>query len=363
VFADYDRDGQVDLFVANYLTFDPDYKLYFNPDAYPGPLSYRGEFNVLYRNQGDGTFKDISESAGIRISGHRAMSVSAFDADQDGDDDFYVCNDATPNVLLVNDGAGRFAEQAQQRGVAFNALGEAAGSMTAAIGDWNGDLLPDMLVSRLGYGSLYTATAPGRFEDHMMLSGLASITAQYVGWGTVFLDHDNDGDLDAFVANGDAHHLVGWESLLLENSGKGTFTDAADRGGAFFRTKIRARGAVLVDFNNDGLLDVLVTALGDRVFLLKNRAPANRHWLTLQLEGSSSNRDGFGSSIVVTAGGRSQRAQARCATSFLGCSDPRVHFGLGSAATIERIEIRWPSGKVQSLENVKADQILRVREP
>jgi len=230
------------------------------------------------------------------------------------------------------------------------------------VGDYNGDLLPDILVSRFGYGSLYAATPGGVFEDRMMASGLGSITAQYVGWGSAFLDYDNDGDLDAFVANGDAHHLVGWESLLLENGGEGAFTDAVDRGGAFFRAKIRARGAVVLDFNNDGRLDVLVTALGDRVFLLQNRGPAAAHWLTLHLEGVSSNRDGFGAWIRLTAGGRSQHVQARCAATFLGTSDPRIHFGLGPETTVERIEIRWPSGKVQILEHVKADQILKVKE-
>lgn len=363
VWVDVDRDGKLDLFVANYLTFDPNYNLYFNPDAYPGPLSYKSEFNVLYRNRGDGTFEDVSEKSGIRIPGHRAMSVCAFDYNGDGADDIYICNDATPNHLLVNNGQGHFREAAVAAQIAFNALGEAAGSMAAAIGDYNGDLLPDLLVSRLGFGSLYTGRPDGLFEDRMMASQLGSLTAQYVGWGSNFLDYDNDGKLDAFVANGDAHHLVGWESLLLQNKGDGTFADAADLGGTFFRSKINARGSYVLDFDNDGRMDVLVTAIRDRVFLLHNRSASGHHWLTLDLQGTRSNRDGFGARITLGAGGKRQFVQAGCPAAFLGQSDRRVHFGLGSATTVEQIEIRWPSGTVQTLSNVAADQILKVKEP
>jgi hypothetical protein len=362
VWVDVDLDSKLDLFVGNYLTYDPNYKLYYNPDAYPGPLSYKPEFNVLYRNRGDGTFEDISEKAGIRIPGHRAMSVCAFDYNGDGADDLYLCNDATPNSLLINDGKGHFHDIALKAQVAFNALGEAAGSMTAAIGDCNGDLIPDILVSRLGYGSLYMGNRNGIYEDRMMASGLGTITAQYVGWGSNFLDYDNDGNLDAFIANGDAHHMVGWESLLLENKGDGNFRDAAEKGGAFFKTKIRARGSYVLDYDNDGHMDVLVTAMGDRAFLLRNRSSIGNHWLMLDLQGTKSNRDGFGAHITITVGGKTCCAQARCQAGFLGTSDPRVHFGLGPAKTVDKLQIRWPSGTVQTLNNVSADQILRVKE-
>ncbi len=362
VFFDYDNDGKLDLLVANYLTYDPNYNLYFNPEGYPGPLSFKPEFNVLYHNKGDGTFEDISEAAGIRVPGHRAMSVCAYDFNQDGFEDLYFCNDATPNVLLLNDGKGHFHDVAQQVGVAFNALGEAAGSMTASVGDCNNDLIPDILVSRFGYGSLYMGGTNGMFTDRMIASGVGQITAEFVGWGSNFLDFDNDGNLDIFVANGDAHHLVGWESLLLENTGKGNFVNAREKGGAFFNAKLRARASVLLDYDNDGRMDVLLTAIGDHPFLLHNRCPNGNHWLTFDLVGTKSNRDGFGAKITVTAGGRQTYAEARCMTAFLGQSDRRVHFGLGGAKTAEKIEIRWPSGTVQVLTNIPVDQILKVKE-
>lgn len=363
VWLDVDNDGHLDLFVANYLTYDPNYQLYYNPDAYPGPLSYKPQFNVLYRNRGDGTFQDVSESAGIRIPGHRAMSVATFDCNDDGAPDIYLSDDGTPNQLLVNDGKGRFKDTALQAGVAFNAMGEAAGSMAATIGDCDGDGLQDLLITRLGYGSLYMGRTNGIYDDRMMASGLGSLTAQFVGWGGCFLDFDNSGTLDIFIANGDPHYLVGWESLLLENRGDGTFTDAAAKGGAYFSTKVNARGSAVADYDNDGRMDIIATAVGDRPFLLRNRDKSGGHWLTLDLEGSRSNRDGFGARVRVTAAGRTRCDEARCGFGFLMQSDRRLHFGLGAAAQVDRIEIRWPSGLVQQLADVSVDQILKVREP
>jgi hypothetical protein len=196
----------------------------------------------------------------------------------------------------------------------------------------------------------------------MMVSGLGALTAQFVGWGGGALDFDNSGKLDIFIANGDAHYLVGWESLLLENRGDGTFTDAAAKGGAYFKTKVRARGCAVADYDNDGRMDVVVTTIGDRPFLLHNRDKSGNHWLTLDLQGVKSNRDGLGAKVKLTADGKTLFGEARCAFGFLMQSDRRLHFGLGKATMIERLEIRWPSALVQVLANVPADQIFKVRE-
>ena len=291
------------------------------------------------------------------------MSVSAFDCDWDGDMDIYVSNDDTPNMLWVNDGKGHFHDVAIEAGVAFNSIGEAPGSMNAAIGDANGDGLMDLFITRLGYGSLYLRTTKGFYEDRMWASGLGRLTQKYVGWGGAFLDFDNDGDLDLCIANGSAFVLDGTDTLLLENQGQARFIDASEKGGAVFHTPIDGRANAILDFDNDGRLDILITALADRPFLLRNRCPVQQHWLKLQLEGTRSNRNGYGARITLTAGDLTRRSEAPCPTGFLTQGDPRVHFGLGPRRKVDRIEIRWPSGAVQVLNDLVADQILKVREP
>jgi len=363
VFLDADNDGWLDLFVANYLTYKAEAESEQNPGAYPGPLAYPGEANVLYRNKGDGTFEDVTRQAGLHAPGHRAMSVSALDCDWDGDTDLYVANDDTPNALWLNDGKGHFRDVGMEVGVAFNSIGEAPGSMNAAIGDANGDGWPDLFVTRFGYGSLYLRTERGLYDDRIWVSSLGPLTQKHVGWGGAFLDFDNDSDLDLVVANGSAFVLEGSVTLLLENDGKARFSDASDPGGAFFKKPVNGRGNTILDFDNDGRLDVLLTALADRPFLLQNRCPLKNHWLKLQLEGTRSNRSGYGARITLTAGEFTRRAEATCPTGFLMQGDSRVHFGLGPRLKVNRLEIRWPSGAVQTLENIVVDQILKVREP
>ncbi len=366
-FFDADNDGLLDLFVANYLVFDPAIK----PPAgskvpYPGPLSYEQEFNLLYRNRGDGTFEDISERAGIRIPGHRAMSVTALDYNLDGNQDLYVSNDGTPNLLLVGDGKGGFKEMALDCGVAFDQFGQAAGSMGAAVGDANGDGLPDLLVTRFGKASLYINSPGGMFEDRIVASGLLNITAQYTGWGADFMDFDNDGKQDLIIVNGDSHSLaVGMPSLLLENRGNGVFASIADKGGPFFQRQLNLRGCGVFDLDNDGRLDVLATSLGGPAILLRNRHAGSGHWLTLRLVGSRGNRDGFGAQVKVTVGNRVLHAEARCPTGYLFQQDSRLHFGLGQAAKVDRIEIQWPkpSSQTQILTDLPVDQIIRIQEP
>lgn len=365
-FLDYDGDGYLDLFVGNYLRFDPAIKVPPGSQVpYPGPTAYEPEFNILYRNRGDGTFEDVSERTGIRIPGHRAMSVTAFDCDLDGNMEIYVSNDGTPNLLLANDGKGRFKEVGMLRGVAFDQAGFAAGSMGAAVGDCNGDGLPDMLVTRFGNASLYINSKTGLFDDRIAASGILNVSAPYVGWGGAFLDFDNDGDLDVFIANGNPHYMKGMPSLLLENQGNATFLDAAAKAGSFFKTKANLRGCGAFDMDNDGRMDILATSIGDRAVLLHNTGKFPGHWLTLCLSGTRCNRDAFGAQVKLTAGDRVYQAEVRCPTSYVFQQDPRLHFGLGSAAKVDLIEIRWPkpSTQVQVLTGVEANQVLKIKEP
>jgi hypothetical protein len=362
-FLDYDRDGDLDLFVANYLHYDPTIKLPAGSVApYPGPLAYEPEFNRLFRNRGDGTFEDVSEITGIRVPGHRAMSATSLDYDLDGDSDIYVSNDASPNLLLANDGQGRFTDVGLQAGVAFNQFGDAAGSMGAAVGDCDGDGYPDMLVTRFGNASLYMNSRGGLFEDRIQAAGILNVSAKFTGWGGNFIDFDNDGDLDVFIANGNPHFMEGMPCLLFENQGRGAFQDASAKAGPFFQTKINARGSGVVDFDNDGKLDILITTLGGRPVLLRNQSANQNHWLRLKLEGTRSNRDGFGAQVRVTVAGQVHYAEARCPTSYVFQEDTRLHFGLAAQTRADRLEIRWPSGQTQILTNIGADQTLLVRE-
>lgn len=363
VFLDADHDGWLDLFVANYLRYTPAAESEQNPGAYPGPLAYPGEPNVFYRNRGDGTFEDATQAAGLRVSGHRAMAVAAFDSNGDGHTDLYVANDDTPNALWTNDGRGRFRDVAVEAGVAFNSIGEAPGSMNGTIGDINGDGLPDLFVTRLGYGSLYVRHPKGYYDDRMWASGLGRITQPFVGWGGCFGDVDNDADPDLFIANGDAFTFAGAPALLLENRGDGQFADQSARGGAFFSRKVQGRGAAVLDYDNDGALDVLVTTLANRPFLLRNRGTPGTHWLTLQLEGARSGRSGYGARVSVRAGDRQWQAEALCPTGFLTQGDPRLHFGLGRESRVDEVIIRWPSGTQQTVKSPGIDRCLRVREP
>jgi hypothetical protein len=189
------------------------------------------------------------------------------------------------------------------------------------------------------------------------------MTAQYVGWGCNFIDFDNTGKLGIFMANGDPFRMVGWQSLLMENDGRGNFRNAVGKGGAYFRTPVRARSSVALDYDNDGRMDLLVGLMGDRPVLLHNRDRSGNHWITLSLRGTKSNPAGWGSWIELTAGGKTYLQECRCPSAFLSQGDPRVHFGLGKEPIAQRIQIKWPSGTVQALTDVKIDQVLRVTEP
>ena len=362
VFFDADGDGWLDLYVANYLAYDPNYVLHFAPDGFPGPLSYEPEADVLYRNRGDGTFEDVSATSGIAALAGRGMGVTAFDADEDGDTDLFVANDASPNFLLINDGRGRFRDVALESGVAYGTQGEATAAMAGILGDFDGDGRADLLVTDAAYGSLLRGLGGGRFEDVVFTSGAAAPVAQSPSWGAAWLDLENDGDRDLFIVSGDLHHPVGRADVLLENLGEGRFRDAAAKGGPWFGRSHNGRACLAADFDDDGDVDVLVTHLGEPAVLLRNETNSGNAWLTVALRGAAPNTDAAGAVVTVVAGGRSQRSWCGAASTYLGAGDPRLHFGLGAATTVERVEVRWASGVILELRDVTPGRTLVIRE-
>jgi hypothetical protein len=363
VWLDYDNDGLLDLYVGNYINFDPQYKYYYAPDGFPGPLAYDSQPDVLYHNKGDGAFEDLTKSMGIIDVDGRAMGVGAADYDDDGFVDIYVANDHSLNYLWHNNGGKGFTDRGTMSGTAFSQAGESTVSMSVDFADYNGDGLLDIFLSDDKYCSLYENLGNGIFSDKSYPSGIAMPAGQFVGWSTSFIDYDNDGDVDIYKTNGALKHLYGQEDQLFENIGDGKFKDVSTERGKYFKEEYVGRGACLGDYDNDGDLDIYIVNLNNRGMFLRNNKGNQNNWLTLKLIGHTSNRDGIGSRVKVTAGGKVQTAQKKSTTGYLSQNDPRMHFGLAKNETVDKIEIKWPSGKLQVLENIKANQILTVQEP
>jgi hypothetical protein len=361
-FLDADHDGDLDLYVGNYLDYDPDYHLHYSPDHFPGPLAFTAQPDSFYRNRGDGTFEDVSEASGVRsVPPGRAMGVVSFDADGDGNPDVYVANDASAKFLWLGDGKGGFHEGGVAAGVAFGFYGEATASMAGSVGDADLDGLPDLLVTDNSFGSFYRNLGHGRFQDRVRAAGYAQHASSWAHWGGGFLDVDDDGDLDFYAAAADLHY-AGRPDLLLENQGDGTFKDLADRGGPYFRTERVSRGGYVLDFDDDGRLDLLVTNIGDRPALLHNVGVNGNHWLKVALRGAPPARPAAGAVVVVEAGGRRWVRRNDLPGAYLGQHDPRLHFGLGKATKVDRLEITWPNGSRETREGVAADQVLVVEQ-
>lgn len=363
VWLDFDNDSFLDLYVGNYLNFDPEYKYYYAPDGFPGPLAYDSQPDILYHNNGDGTFIDVTKKMGIVDIDGRAMGVGAADYDDDGFMDIYVANDHTVNYLWHNDEGNGFTDRGTMSGTGFSQSGEATVSMSVDFADFNGDGLLDIFISDDNYCSLYENLGNGLFNDNSYASGISVASGQFVGWSSSFLDYDNDGDPDIFKTNGELKHKYGQEDQLFENIDAGKFKDVSVERGQYFHEEHVGRGACLGDYDNDGDIDIYIVNLDSPGMFIRNNKGNQNNWITLNLIGHSSNKDGIGSRIKLFAGGKMQTAQKKSTTGYLSQNDSRIHFGLLKNETVEKIEIKWPSGKLQILDSIKANQILTIKEP
>jgi enediyne biosynthesis protein E4 len=362
VWFDYDNDGYLDLYVGNYLRFDPGYDYYYAPDGFPGPLAYDAEKDILYRNNGNGTFTDVTDEMGIVDIDGRAMGVGAADYDDDGFMDIYVANDHTVNYLFKNIEGKRFEDRGIMSGTAFSQSGEATVSMAADFADFNNDGLIDIFVSDDTYCSLYENKGKGVFADISYMSGVAVPAGQFVGWSACFIDFDNDGDIDIFKVNGEFKHLYGHEDQLFKNIGNSKFKDVSVESGSYFKKELVGRGACFGDYDNDGDIDVFIMNLNGKGVLLRNNKGNQNNWLIIHLVGNSINKDAVGAKVKIIAGDKILTAHKRCSGGYLSQNDHRLHFGLAKCDIIDRIEIKWTSQKVQVLENIKPNQILTIEE-
>jgi len=357
---DYDGDGDLDVYVANYLEYDRGvFRSVYAAENYPGPLAYSGQPDALYRNNGDGTFTDVAREVGLYNPEGRAMSATVADLNNDGRLDLYVTNDAMGNYFYEKTAAGTFEENGLILGLQFGEGGQGVSSMGPAVGDVDRNGRLDVYIPDMGYGCLLVNRGD-YFEDLTAETTLAVVCGQYTGWGGVLFDYDNDGYLDVFVANGNAHHEYTEEDVLMHNNRNGGFDDVARRSGLYFHEKHVGRGAAYGDYDNDGDLDLLVVNLNDSPKLLRNDGGNQNNWLTIEAKLPGGAVDAVGARVTVTAGSLVQIYDLMPVTGYLSQSDPRPHFGLGEATTADLVEVRWPDGRATQLRDVAAGQILRV---
>ncbi len=371
---DYDNDGKLDLFVANYLQWSPENPPYCGyPDkgirSYCHPRMYQGLPNALYHNRGDGTFEDVSVSSGIAAHIGKAMSVSFADYDGDGRMDIFVTNDKLPNFLFHNLGNGKFEEVALETGVALPQHAREVSGMGSDFRDYDNDGLPDIVFAALAGETfpLFRNAGKAGFESAARRSGLDALSIRRSGWSPALADFNNDGWKDLFVSGSHVNDTVDRfeaTSYRLPNSifaatGAGAFRDVSADAGADFQQPRVHRGAAVADLNNDGKLDVVVTSIGERPELWENVSPGADAWLILKLRGGRSNRDGIGAHVRIGT----QYNHFTTSVGYASSSHAGVHFGLRKATVADRVEIRWPSGAVQVLTNVKVNRVLEVSEP
>ena len=387
-FLDYDRDGHLDLFVCNYIDFDiktaplPEAAgcAYKGIQVACGPPGLNGGTNLLYRNNGDGTFTDVSEKSGIRNTiGTYALSVVVADLDNDGWPDIYVANDSTAATYYLNQKDGTFKDQAIEAGIAYSPDGKPQAGMGVAVGDFNRDGLLDIVKTNFAgdTDSLYENLGDGSFEDHTYLSGLG-INTRYLGWGVAFMDLDNDGWLDILISNGhvypevDGSHIdapYAEHKYLYRNLRNGQFEEVTTLAGAGISAPVPARGCAIGDYDNDGDLDIIVNCINTVPQLLRCDVTLQRNFLKLRLVGTKSNRSAIGARVVVTARtdpsgvtALRQIDEVRSGGSYFSQNDLRLHFGLDRAAKADSVEIFWPSGIHDVLHDLAANQLYVVQE-
>jgi hypothetical protein len=357
---DYDKDGDLDVYVANYLEYDSGkFRSFYAAAGYPGPLSYSGQPDALYRNNGDGTFTDVIKQAGVFQPNGRAMSATVADLNNDGFLDIYIPNDAMENYFFRNTGKGTFENVGLEMGMAFGEGGQGVSSMGPTVGDVDRDGWLDIYIPDMGYGCLMM-NRKDYFEDRTTPTRLALVCGQYTGWGGILFDYDCDGFLDVFVANGNAHHEYTEEDVLMRNDGEGNFVDVADRSGPYFREKYVGRGATYGDYDNDGDLDLLIINLNDTPKLLRNDGGNGNNWLVVEAKLAGGKSYAIGARVSVTAGSLTQIRDVIPVTGYLSQADPRCHFGLGKAPKADVVEVRWPDGQTTKLTGVEANQFLTV---
>ena len=377
-FADYDADGNLDLFVANYLDFTPAKHRRCGDTArglisYCHPDAYEGVPNVLYRNDGDGTFSDLTREAGLWTREGKGLGAIWTDYDSDGDPDLYVANDSVRNFLFRNEGDGTFSDVTLLSGTGYSEEGRPEAGMGVDAADVNGDGRMDLFVTNLSneVNELYLNNGDGTFQFGTNPSGLGAPSLLYVGFGTAFFDADNDGDSDLYVTNGHVMDDIEAYSdsityrerdFLFVNDGRGRFAERGQEAGTFFREVDVGRGVAVLDYDGDGRLDVALTRNGGRARLLHNETTSPNHWLSVRLQGRKSNRDGIGAWITATGGGKRRVAERRGGSSYLSASEGAVHFGLGSSPAPLDLEVRWPSGLVEIFGGVRVDQRLTLTE-
>jgi enediyne biosynthesis protein E4 len=371
---DYNNDGLLDLFVVNYASWSPSYDRFCgdpsrNLRVYCHPMYFEGLTNTLYRNRGDGTFEDVSERAGIAQHHGRGMSLAFADYDNDGFMDIFVTNDNQENFLFHNRGDGTFEEVGVLAGVALLSSGKPVSGMGTDFRDYDNDGRPDISVVDLANETfpLFHNLGGGLFEDATYRTHLSVLTIERSGWSTGFFDLNNDGWKDLFTTcshvddNVEMFQATRYKQPngIFANLGNGTFWDVSAQAGDDFQVPRAHRGCAFADFNNDGKIDVVVDSLQDRAELWENVSPDPNHWIILKLTGTKSNRDGIGARVRIDK----QYNHMSSACGYASSSHFGVHFGLGKVDRIPSLEIRWPSGIVQVLRDVKANQILDVREP